>query len=109
MTPEETLEQWLDPQSGGTMPAEVREAGLAVLAQLAEARAEVGRLQGEVLKWTALTKTERQFRETTEARLKAVGEVVAEMLEAHGEAHKASREFLVVTVKRLRAAAKEEP
>ncbi len=89
MTPtyEETLRQWLDEETGGTMPREVREAGLAVLAELSkqraelfrllhhpererdEARAEVGRLQGEVLKWTALYKTERQFREQAEAEL----------------------------------------
>ncbi len=36
MTHEETLRQWLDGDLGGTMPPEVREAGLALLARLAD-------------------------------------------------------------------------
>ncbi len=36
MTHEETLRQWLDPELGGTMPREIREAGLALLSRLAD-------------------------------------------------------------------------
>ncbi len=35
-THEETLRQWLDSELGGTMPAEIREAGLALLNRLAD-------------------------------------------------------------------------
>ena len=33
-TPQEILAEWADPETGGTMPKEVREAALSVLAEL---------------------------------------------------------------------------
>ena len=45
-----------------------------------EARAEVERLRGEVLKWTALSKTHSQGRERAEARLREVEEAARPFL-----------------------------
>ena len=37
-TPQEILAEWADPETGGTMPREVREAALSVVADLYDAR-----------------------------------------------------------------------
>ena len=38
---QEILAEWADPETGGTMPREVREAALSVLAKLEEAEKEL--------------------------------------------------------------------
>ena len=40
-TPQEILAEWADPETGGTMPREVREAALSVLKALDEAELQI--------------------------------------------------------------------
>ena len=40
-TPQEILAEWADPETGGTMPKEVREAALSVLKALDEAELQI--------------------------------------------------------------------
>ena len=54
--PQEILAEWADPETGGTMPREVREAALSVLAEVGRLRAALEKLtvdeplQGRVFK-----------------------------------------------------------
>ena len=51
-TPQEILSEWADPETGGTMPPEVRQAALSVLRSLGDAEAKLQRVR-DWLKYAA--------------------------------------------------------